>query len=154
MGGGMRFFAGGTLMAVLALLMVVAVPAPRAQTAGSCLPSGWVAAWAGVPSDASKGDGLDDVYDASNNYKPKVNNSTVRAILTPTLGGSSVRVRLSNRFGTQPVTFSRTTIAKQASGAAIAGPAVPVTFGGGATSVTAGAGQDALSDAVALTHAA
>src|SRR3954469_22049706 len=136
---GMRFFAAGTLMAVLALTMVIAVPAPMAQTAGSCLQPRWVASWAGVPTDASKGGGLDDVYDASNDYKPRVEDSTVRAILTPTLGGSSVRVRLSNRFGTQRVTVSRTTIAKQASGAAIAGPAVPVTFGG-ATSVTAAAG--------------
>src|SRR4051812_9346988 len=151
--GGMRLFAAGTLMAVLALMTVIAVPAPMAQTAGSCLQPRWVASWAGVPTDASKGASIFDVYDASNGYKPRVDNSTVRAILTPTLGGSSVRVRLSNRFGTEPVTVSRTTIAKQASGAAIAGPAVPVTFAG-ATVVTAAAGQDVLSDAVALTYAA
>ena len=134
-------------------MVVVAVSAPDAHTAGVCIQSRWVASWAGVPTDASRGAELDDVYDASNEYKPKVDNSTVRAIITPTLGGSSVRVRLSNRFGTQPVTFSRTTIAKQGSGAAITGPAVPVTFGG-AASATAPAGQDLLSDAVALTHAA
>src|SRR4051794_40731338 len=149
----MRFLVAGTLMAVLALMMVVAVPAPMARTAGSCQQPQWVAAWAGVPTDASRIAGLDDVYDASNNYKPRVNNSTVRAILTPTLGGSSVRVRLSNRFGAQPVTFARTTMAKQASGAAIAGAVVPVTFGG-ASSVTAAAGQDVLSDPVAFSFAA
>ena len=84
----MRWFAAATLTAVLALtalMAIVAVPAPDAQTGGTCLQPRWVASWAGVPTDASRGGDLGDVYDASNNYKPSVNNSTVRAILTPTL---------------------------------------------------------------------
>src|SRR4051794_28507689 len=95
--GRVRFVASGTLVVVLALMMVVAAPAPRAQTAVSCPQPQWVVSWAGVPTDASKSANLDDVYDMSNDYKPRVDNSTVRAILTPTLGGTTLRVRLSNR---------------------------------------------------------
>ncbi|MDL4816560.1 GDSL-type esterase/lipase family protein [Actinomadura opuntiae] len=73
---------------------------------------------------------------------------TVRMVITPHLGGSSVRVRLSNRFGTRPATFGRVTIAPQTQGAAT-GTQVPLTFRGGA-SVTVPAGQDVVSDPAAL----
>ncbi len=117
----------------------------------ACAEQGWVGAWAAAPSDASRGtDPADeysfDLYDASQNPKSVASNDTTRAILTPTFGGSTVRVRLSNRFGTVPVTFAHTTIARRESEAALVpGTVAHVTFGG-SQSVTVAPGQDVVSD--------
>jgi lysophospholipase L1-like esterase len=70
-------------------------------------------------------------------------------IVTPHLGGSSLRIHLSNRFGSSPVTFGRVTVGAQTSGAAVSS-VVPVTFGN-SPSVTIPAGQDAVSDPTSLT---
>jgi hypothetical protein len=134
----------------------------RRATAGPlprCTDQGWVGAWAASPSDASGGtDTLDpfdlDQYDLSQNPKSVTRNETTRAILTPSFGGSSTRVRLSNRFGTGPVTFAHATIARRATEAALMpGTTAPLTFGG-AQSVTVAPGQDVLSDPVEFSFSA
>ncbi|MDQ1458489.1 MAG: hypothetical protein QOH28_4109 [Actinomycetota bacterium] len=139
------------LITVAACALALAPGASAAAT--SCAQPQWVAAWAGVPSDASPGTDISDLFSPSGDVKGTVSNATVRAMLTPTFGGSSVRVHLSNRFGTGPVTFTKTAIAKQAEGAAIAAKAVPVTFGG-AASVTVPAGKDVVSEATAFSYKA
>jgi hypothetical protein len=55
-----------------------------------------------------------DLYDQSMNPKSVVRDETTRAVLTPTFGGTTARVRLSNRFGTVPVTFAQATVARRA----------------------------------------
>jgi lysophospholipase L1-like esterase len=73
---------------------------------------------------------------------------TVRNIVHTTIGGSRVRVRLSNGAGTQPVTFNAAYIGLQLNGGNIVpGSNQRLTFGG-KTSVTIPAGADALSDEV------
>jgi lysophospholipase L1-like esterase len=120
----------------------------------SCSDQGWVGVWAAAPSDASAGTDDFDRYDMSNNPKPVVRDETVRAILTPTSGGTTARVRLSNRFGTVPVIFTQTTIARRAAGPAVVpGSTAPLTFGG-SRSVTAAPGQDVLSDPVTISFQA
>jgi lysophospholipase L1-like esterase len=131
--------------------------APTALAKSVCKPH-WVAAWAGVPSDASRGSDIADLFAPSGenspgNVKQPVNNASVRAILTPSVKGSLVRVHLSNRFGTVPVTFAHTSIGKQASGADLAGPPALVTFRG-KPSVTAPPGKDVVSDPVVFSYAA
>jgi lysophospholipase L1-like esterase len=131
--------------------------APAALAANACR-AHWVAAWAGVPSDASQGTDIADAFAPSGenspgNVKQPVNNASVRALLTPSVGGSLVRVHLSNRFGSVPVTFARTSIGKQSSGADLAGPPVAVTFRG-KPSVTVPPGKDVVSDQVAFSYAA
>ena len=69
----------------------------RATTA-SCQGDHWIGAWADAPSDASAGSSSDK-FDASGQPKVPVDDATIRAILTPTYGGSTIRVHLSNRFG-------------------------------------------------------
>jgi lysophospholipase L1-like esterase len=145
--------------AVAAALVSLVIPlaAPGVATADplpSCSDQGWVGVWAAAPSDASAGTDDFDRYDMSNNPKPVVRDETVRAILTPTSGGTTARVRLSNRFGTVPVTFTQTTIARRAAGPAVVpGSTAPLTFGG-SRSVTAAPGQDVLSDPVAISFQA
>jgi lysophospholipase L1-like esterase len=106
-----------------------------------------------VPSDSSQGADISDLFSPSGDVKGSVNNATVRAILTPTLGGTTVRVHLSNRFGTGPVTFGRTTIAKEGSGAALSTTPVRLTFHG-VPAVTIRAGGDVVSDAAPFSYKA
>src|SRR3954452_1641700 len=141
------------MRAAMVALLVLALAAPAASAAPKCPKPGWVAAWAGVPSDSSPGTDISDLFSPSGDLKGTVSDATVRAILTPTLGGSTVRVHLSNRFGSAPVTFASTTIARRAEGATIATAPTTVTFGGG-RSVTVPAGGDVVSDRTAFSYRA
>lgn len=124
----------------------------------------WVSTWSAAPGDAggyyTPDDGgllLEFVthwFDNSFNVKLPPVEETDRVILTPHWGGSKVRLHLSNRFGTTPVTFGAVTLGKQAQAASLApGSVVPVTFGG-RRSLTAAPGADIVSDPVAITYAA
>jgi lysophospholipase L1-like esterase len=135
--------------AVSPLVVPVAGAAPRADRSSSSTttvptttvppPPQWQAAWTS-PMD------LLYPYPADAAF-----NATVRDIATVAIAGTSLELRLSNTFGTLPVTFGAVTVAAQApsGGAAVTGPIVPVTFGGHPT-VTVQAGQEVTSDPVAL----
>ena len=73
-----------------------------------------------------------------------------RMIVRPDIWGKQARVRLSNAFGAQPVTFDGVFIGLQNSGAEVlAGTSRQVNFGG-KSSVTVAPGNDVVSDAVSL----
>lgn len=76
---------------------------------------------------------------------------TARMILTPHLGGTQIRVRLSNRFGTVPVSFGAASVGLRRGPGAdlVAGSRRPLTFGGAGT-VAVQAGEDVVSDPVTL----
>ncbi|MCD9141239.1 SGNH/GDSL hydrolase family protein [Streptomyces albireticuli] len=75
---------------------------------------------------------------------------SVRQVVRVTSGGTAARIRLSNRFGEQPLTVSAASLALAGGGAALRpGTAREVTFGGLA-SVTIPAGGEAVSDATEL----
>lgn len=139
------------LVALLAVLALCAVPASGRAIA--CSSSHWVGAWASPPSDASGGLTVPGLVDPSGHLKLPVDNETLRMILTPTFGGSTVRIHLSNRFGTAPAVLAHVTIALQGIGAGLAGPATTVTFGG-SDSVVLGAGSDVVSDPVSFSFQA
>lgn len=137
-----RLRAGALTLAASAGL----IAAGQAPVAAAPHPTGqqWVATWQGAPVVGSAipgntcpaGDGLA--------------NQTVRNAVFVSAGGSSVRVRLTNAFGTAPVTVGHASVGVQASGAApTPGGTVPLTFDGGA-SVTIPAGQELFSDPVQL----
>lgn len=124
-----------------------------------CADLGWVGAWAAPPSDASRGTDTSssfdtDEYDQSKNPKSVTRNDTARAILTPTFGGSTTRVRLSNRFGTVPVTFAHATIARRATAAALLPDTTTSLTFSGAQSVTVAPGRDVASDPVEFSFSA
>ena len=78
------------------------------------------------------------------------NNQTIRSIVKPDLWGDTMRVRFSNVFGNQPLTFDSTTIGLQDyAGNVVHGTLTPVTFRG-TSSVTIPVGQEMWSDAVHL----
>lgn len=75
-----------------------------------------------------------------------VNDQTVRDIIRTNIGGSGLRVQLSNVFGSQAVTFGQVTVGVVQSGAdVVPGTNRQVTFSG-STSVTLQPGVEVLSD--------
>ncbi|WOP38671.1 GDSL-type esterase/lipase family protein [Streptomyces sp. Li-HN-5-13] len=84
-------------------------------------------------------------------YGTTFNNQTIRMIAHTSVSGSLPRVRLSNLYGSSPLTVGAVDLARQSStaGTAVAGSHRTVTFNG-STSVTVPAGQDVFSDPVPL----
>jgi lysophospholipase L1-like esterase len=96
---------------------------------------GWVATWTASPSGAD------------NN---QLSDQTVRNIVYSSVGGSEVRVRLSNTFGSGPVEVGATSLGVVLNGAQLVpGTSHLVTFGGH-TSVTIPAGEQVLSDPIGM----
>ena len=146
-GGGGRARRGargaGVVAAVGALIAgaVVASPSSVAES-GSC-GRHFVASWLASPTDAIT------PVDASGGPVPlSVDDQTFRMVITPHLGGSEVRIHLTNRFGLTPVTFGRVSVGIRAAAAGVRDPQ-PVRFGG-KTSITVPVGGDAVSDPVPL----
>jgi lysophospholipase L1-like esterase len=107
----------------------------------------WVASWAASPSD--------DVWPVDPTFHAipiVLAGQTVRDVITPHLGGSELRLHLSNRFGLAPTTFGHVTVGVRTSGAGVSSTKT-VTFDG-SQSVTVPAGADVVSDPVALTFSA
>lgn len=104
-------------------------PAPPAPAT-----AGWTGSWATaatVPgSDGVAAQGFTD--------------TTLRQVVQLSVGGPSLRLRLTNVFGTTPLVVAATTL-----GLATGGPEVAATFGG-STSVTVPAGGEVASDPVPL----
>ena len=81
----------------------------------------------------------------------RISGQTVRNVVRTSIGGSDLRIRLTNAFGLRPVTFGSVTVGEQDSGADLVdGTATAVTFGGAAT-ITVPAGGSAISDPVSGT---
>ena len=130
----------GSIVVALAAVAIVRAVAPTDSRAASCGPH-WVGSWAASPSDVSL-------------LQPTLVGQTVRMIVAPHLGGDTLRVHLSNRFGALPVTFGPVTVGIQSSGASLVpGSERSVTFNG-QTFVTIPAGGDVVSNPVTLSFAA
>ena len=136
-----------SIAAVAALLPPAGVPAvPLAPPAPPQVTKsdGWVGSWAAAITQPDK-TGLSATG---------VANTTLRQVAHLSVGGSSVRIRLSNRFGTRPLVVGPTTVAPRSASAAGTPTVellqlVPVTFRGrGSTTIPAGG--EAVSDPVAL----
>lgn len=81
-------------------------------------------------------------------------NQTIRQIVRASIGGSNVRVRLSNEFGTTPLAIAAATIATHTSRAAVDSESIRTLTFSAARSVTIPAGAPVLSDPVDLEVAA
>ncbi|MBP1161104.1 MULTISPECIES: GDSL-type esterase/lipase family protein [unclassified Rhodococcus (in: high G+C Gram-positive bacteria)] len=140
-----RDFRYGLLAAIcvsaLAATSVTATAWAGAPGAG-CGDRHWVSTWSASPTDAVESTGPETPG----------GEQTYRVVVTPHRGGDSVRIRLTNRFGSEPVTFTRVTVGRQTQGAALDPDSVrPVTFAGGSTSTTVAPGADVASDPVPIT---
>ena len=98
----------------------------------------WASAWSAPPDQEG----------------PAMTAKTIRQIVRSSIAGSSVRLRLSNLYGTGPITIGPVRVAKDAGESAIQpGTDRAVTFNGKPT-VTIAQGADVLSDPVAFPVAA
>ena len=120
------------VVSVVAVLLATGLAALERQTPTP----GWVTAWA----TSQQGLGQDGVTDA-----------TVRLIARVTAGGESVRVRLDNTYGTEPLQIGSAYIGQRQRGPALlAGSNLQVRFAG-ASSVTIPAGGTVSSDPIRMT---
>jgi lysophospholipase L1-like esterase len=114
--------------AAFCLVLVTAAMVAPAQS------QHWVAAWSA----------------AADQEGPALTGKTIRQIVRPSIAGPSIRLRLSNLYGTAAVTIGPVRVARDAGESAIRPDTDrPVTFGGKPT-VTIAPGADALSDPVAF----
>ena len=121
----------------------IASPAARSAESG-----GWIGTWAASPQPVWEGD-----FFAPLNIPRSMWNQTVRQIAHISIGGSRVRIVLSNEYGTRPLTIGAAHIAVAGRGSSIAaGSDRPLTFSG-SSSFTIPPGAPAVSDPVDLTIA-
>jgi lysophospholipase L1-like esterase len=129
-----------------ALILVVAAPALAA-------PSNFVVAWAASvqgPYPVGNPTAQPEMKFAFPDAARGASDQTFRLIVRPDIWGRQARIRLSNAFGTQPVTFDAVQIGLQQSGSAVVpGTTRPVDFGGKPT-ITIAAGASVVSDPVTL----
>jgi lysophospholipase L1-like esterase len=125
-----------TLAVVLALASVVVGPPARGTSVAF---AGWSATWGTAQSTpVSVGSWQDQ---------------TLRMVVRTSLGGTQLRIRLSNVFATSTAPFAHVSVGVQQNGGATQAVPVQVTFAGSA-SVTLAPGASAVSDPVAFPVAA
>lgn len=130
------------LITLCALWMHAAAARELGAQAGG---ASWVGAWAMAPQAVAQ-------HPAAPGYDraPAVFNATVRQIIVPTLPGPALRLRLSNRFGTQDVRIDKVTVAMVRRGAAIDPATLRTVLFDGQASLRIPAGGSRVSDAVDL----
>jgi lysophospholipase L1-like esterase len=148
--------AGGAVALVAAIALAAPLVASSASGHGSAqhrsqqgpsIPA-WVGTWASSPMD-----GTVNAFNASTcpAGSGQFTNRTVRNIVYTSVGGDRVRIRLSNAFGTAPLTIGDASVAVAETGAeTVPGTMRQLQFHG-QTSVTIPAGDEVTSDPVQLT---
>src|ERR1044072_5740304 len=102
------------------------------------MPSHWVGTWTATPAPA---DGV------------ALSSPTIRMFPRISIGGDTLRIRLSNAAGTADLVIASTHVARRAPGAAIVPDTDRVVPFNGSGSVKIPAGAFVISDPVALTVA-
>ena len=89
--------------AILALLVAGACQTVPPAPAQSAVSPGWVGSWVSAQQIPEPGNALPAA---------DLENATLRQVIRATLGGQRIRVRVSNAYGTAPLTIGETTIAR------------------------------------------
>ena len=131
----------GFFIAAAALAAGAAVALQPRQPAASATSSGWAETWAAAPVKATR--------EVINRGYTGFSDSTVRNVVFTSIGGSELRIRLSNLFGTRPLDIGQASVGEVASGGTLSGPAFPVTFND-RRSVVVPPGGEILSDPVPM----
>ncbi len=133
-------------LAASALLVLTGVFAPPTWAADS---RPWVASWETAPSGTFRNGTTPALVNLAfpNAATEGANEQTLRMIIKPDLWSKKMRLRFSNAYGTQPITFGAVKVGVQAfSGNLVAGTNTAVTFNGGQAGVTIPGGEDLYSD--------
>lgn len=133
--GTRTFFLLGRVIAVMALVVLLSA---------ACVQPPWFATWYAAPQN------YNILYPGVTVPPLAISNQSIRQIVHTSHGGSLIRVKLSNFFGTTPVTFAEARIARSTGSGGI-DPATDHTlrFGGNST-VTLAPGEERWSDPVYL----
>ncbi|MEV0400366.1 SGNH/GDSL hydrolase family protein [Actinoallomurus sp. NPDC050550] len=135
----------GRVLAAAVLLACGMAVTPTAEAAARPASAtqpghGWVGSWEASPAQGVTGPA------------GTLSGSSLRNIVHLSAGGAAVRIRLSNRFGTEPLTLGHATVAVRAGAdgaAAVPGTMREVTFHG-ARSASVPAGADLATDPTPL----
>jgi lysophospholipase L1-like esterase len=137
------------LTRLILTILIFALPQMAAAQAGEKWVVGWTAAAQG-PYPTGNASAQPDQRFAFPSPAAGANDQTFRLIVRPGLWGRQARLRLTNVFGTRPVTFDGIFVGLQLGGGGLVkGTNRPVTFAG-RDSVTVAAGASAWSDPVEL----
>ena len=143
-------------MQSLTCLVVASLLAASVQTASARDGENWVVSWTGPvqgPYPVGNPSAQPDQKFAFPDPAAGARDQTFRLMVRPDLWGRQARIRLSNAFGTKPVTFDGVYVGLQwGSAALLRGSNRPVTFGG-KSSVTVAPGNSVWSDPIALPFA-
>ncbi|MFE3453090.1 SGNH/GDSL hydrolase family protein [Nonomuraea sp. NPDC059194] len=126
------------------LVALVLTTTLGAQQPASAEPGlGWKAAWSAAPQRPGA------------NFTPNWSEQgfagqTLRQVVRTTVPGAAVRIRLTNVYGTAPLTVSAATVARSSGGAAVKTRSLRRLTSGRAASFTIPAGAELVSDPVAL----
>ncbi len=132
--------------AVLAFVLgagLAAVPAARADgdLLGFLPQRQWVESWAASPQEP--------VDPLTGGTPMSFSDQTIREVVRLSTGGRTLRIRLTNEYGTAPVTIGAVHVAlANGNGGIVPGSDRIVTFSGGSASVTISASAPALSDPI------
>jgi lysophospholipase L1-like esterase len=129
-----------------ATVLALATAAGPATADGRPPRAGWTGAWASSMHHPVPG----NEWDGPNWSQEGFARQSVRQVVRVAAGGSRVRIRLSNRYGTTALRLAGASIARSGEGAAVrAGTVRPLTFGGrAAASIPTGA--ELVSDPAAM----
>ena len=133
-------------LVVLAVALIGLAAAPSDALGAEA--DNWIGTWAASPQPIWDAD-----FFAPINIPRSMRDQTARQIARVSIGGSRVRVVLSNEYGTRPLTIGAAHVALAGTGSSIvAGSDRPLTFSGNA-SFTIPPGAPAVSDPVDLSVA-
>ena len=119
---------------------VISVVQSDAQAAPKLGPGQWIGAWTASPQQPyEQGPSQEGFAD-----------ETIRLIVHPHLQGKAIRLKFSNRFGTEPLKIGKVTVAKSTTGAAIEEDTLHEVHFNGNETHTIPPGAEALSDLVHL----
>lgn len=127
---------------ILILIMLIGIiPAGFSASAAGY---DWVSSWGSPAIDSG-------ITLAESNLKDIIPaGSTVRTVITPTLGGTKIRLKFSNVFGDDKITINETTIAYtgKTDDLVVEDSITQVTFNNGQKSITIAAGSEVYSDEI------
>lgn len=143
-------------MHALNCLVAASLLVASLQTATAMDNEHWVVSWTGAvqgPYPVGNPSAQPEQKFAFPEPAAGARDQTFRLIVRPDIWGRQARIRLSNAFGTKPVTFDGVYVGLQSGSAAlIRGSNTPITFAG-TPSVTVSPGNSVWSDAIALPFA-
>jgi lysophospholipase L1-like esterase len=128
------------LVTAVAAAGMIAGPASARETGSAEREQPWVTTWTTAL--------LKPTFVFSNPGNYGFRDQTLRLTALTSAGGTSVRIRLTNRFGTKPLTIGKAAIAPRHKpfNADLVGSEVRILSFGGAPSVTIAPGADVISD--------